>query len=236
MFLLNKADIKRILMSIRNSENENNVNNILGKIDIIPDEKLSLMIKQVGDNEESIKKFFEDKFETQKNNTQDNHILVNEMISYGISDNCIHLHMPVDLHEMISKIGMRKTFDTVKLQMLDAIEKIRQMKNDGFYKFQDKNNIYMISPLLIGHEMQFFNDLDFETNSYKRKDLNNDDFVKENPDAKLAKKIFGTDKNIGTAKISMSIINSKEWQEKRKQKIKEFTNGGITINSDEQYK
>ena len=38
--MLNKNDIKKILMSMRTTQNENQVNNLLGKIDLLPEEKL----------------------------------------------------------------------------------------------------------------------------------------------------------------------------------------------------
>ena len=37
---MNRNEIKRILMSMRNAQNEEKVTNILGKIDLIPEEKL----------------------------------------------------------------------------------------------------------------------------------------------------------------------------------------------------
>ena len=50
MFELNKSDTKRILMSVRTAENEIQVNNILGKLDLLPEEKLQTMITQIGNN------------------------------------------------------------------------------------------------------------------------------------------------------------------------------------------
>ena len=58
---MNKVDVKRILMSIRTSKNESQVNNLLGKIDLLPEEKLQSMVAQIGNDEESIKKYFEGK-------------------------------------------------------------------------------------------------------------------------------------------------------------------------------
>ena len=64
---------------------------------------------------------------------------------------------------------------------------------------------------------------------FKKKDLQNSEFVSQNSEAQLATHIFGTDKTIGTAKISMDIINSSEWQEKRNLQVKEFEKKGIVI-------
>ena len=42
------------------------------------------------------------------------------------------------------------------------------MQNDGFYKFEGKNSIYMISPILVGREMKFLEELDFNTQLYSK--------------------------------------------------------------------
>ena len=40
MFELNKSEIKNILFSMRTAENEEIINNLLGKIDLLSEEKL----------------------------------------------------------------------------------------------------------------------------------------------------------------------------------------------------
>lgn len=233
---MNKNDIKRILMSMRTSENENQVNNLLGKIDLLPEEKLQTMIAQIGDNEESIRKYLEGKLDERNNNGHEEHTPINNMFTYGISGSCVHLHMPVDLHEMMSKKGIKKTVDTVNLYLLDAIERIRKLQNDGFYKFNGKDSIYMISPILVGREMKFLEELDFETHSYRKKELQSEEFVAEHPEAQRAVHIFGRDSNVGTAKIGLDVINSQEWQIKRDKKVKAFEKQGIKLNEDEKAK
>lgn len=233
---MNKVDVKRILMSIRTSKNESQVNNLLGKIDLLPEEKLQSMVAQIGNDEESIKKYFEEKLSQRNNEEHQEHTPINKMFTYGIAENCVHLHMPVDLHEMMKEKGIKKTGDIVNLYLLDAIEKIRNLQNDGFYKFVDKDSIYMISPILMGRTIQFLADLDFETHSYKKKELQNEEFVKESPEAQFATKIFGKDCSLGRAKIGFDTINSEEWQTKRKQKIEEFKEQGIILDEEEQEK
>lgn len=233
---MNKNDIKRILMSMRTAENENQVNNLLGKIDLLPEEKLQTMIAQIGDNEESIRKYLEEKLGERRNNGHEEHTPINNMFTYGLAGSCIHLHMPVDLHEMMSKKGIKKTVDTVNLYLLDAIDRIRKLQNDGFYKFNGKDSIYMISPILVGREMKFLEELDFETHSYKKKELQSEEFVSEHPEAQLAVHIFGRDSNVGTAKIGLDVINSQEWQIKRAKKVKDFEEQGIKLNEDEKAK
>jgi len=199
VLILGKNEVKKILISLRNNDNKNKINNLLGKIDLLPEEKLQQMITQIGDNEESIRKYLQEKLIQTQDNREEKHTPINKMFEYGISGSCIHLHMPLDLHEMISQKGINKTVDTVNLYLLDAIEKIRRLQNESFYKFKGKDSIYMISPILIGKEIKFLEGLDFETHSFRKKELLNEDFVAEHPEAQLAIHIFGPNSNVGTA-------------------------------------
>ena len=63
VLILDKRKVKEILMSLRTKENEAQINNLLGKIDLLPVENLQSMINQIGDDEEYIRKYFEDKLE-----------------------------------------------------------------------------------------------------------------------------------------------------------------------------
>jgi hypothetical protein len=168
---------------------------------LLPEEKLQHMITQIGDDEESIRKYLQEKLIQTQNTRQEKHAPINKMFEYGISGSCIHLHMPVDLHEMMSQKGLKKTFDTVNLYLLDAIERIRKLQSDGFHRFNGKDSIYMISPILVEREMKFLEDLDLETHAYKKKELQSEKFVAEHPEAQLAVHIFGKNNNVGTAKI-----------------------------------
>ena len=87
----------------------------------------------------------------------------------------------------------------------------------------------MISPLLAGRERKFVEDLDFSTRIYKKKELNNEEFLKENIEAKLATDVFGKGKQVGVASIKFDTISSKEWQEKKRQAVKNFESKGITL-------
>lgn len=229
---MNKKEIKGLLMSIRTLDNESAINSLLGKIDLLTDEKIEAMVAQIGNNEESIRTYLQRKLDERQGQRQEEHTPINEMFSYGIAGGSIHLHMPVDLHKMMSEKGISKTVDTVNLQLLDAIERIRKLQNEGHHKFAGKDSIYMISPILIGREMRFLSDLDFKTRTYRKKELQDPKFVSEHPEAQLATHIFGKDSNVGTAIIGLDVINSAEWQEKRKAKVREFEEKGITLDSE----
>lgn len=228
---MQKQDVKNILMSMRTQENSEAVNYLLGRIDMMDEQAIQENLAKVGDSIESVTQFFEQKI-TQKNQTP-NHdqqkYTINSMFTYGVSGNCVHLHLPGDLHGMISEKGMSKTIGTVNLNLLDAIDRLKRLKESGHPKLQGKDSVYMISPILIPKEIKFLEEMDFHTHSYKKKDLKDDEFVANTPEAQLAIHIFGKDNNIGTALISFDTIASQEWQEKKQRKIKEFADKGIVL-------
>ena len=226
---MKKQEIKNILMSMRTQENDTLINNLLGKIDMMDEKSFQTALEKVGNNEEGVRKFFESKLSERHHNQSEEKFPINDMFTYGISGNCIHLHLPGDLHQMLAKKGLSGTINTVNLQLLDAIDKIKQLRGNGFYRFQGKDSIYMISPILIGREMKFLDSMDFQTQLYRKKDLNDDKFIEEHTEARLATQIFGKDKNVGTASIKFKTISSKEWQEKKREKIQEFAKKGITL-------
>ena len=216
-------------MSMRTQENDTLINNLLGKIDMMDEKSFQTALEKVGNNEEGVRKFFESKLSERHHNQSEEKFPINDMFTYGISGNCIHLHLPGDLHQMLAKKGLSGTINTVNLQLLDAIDKIKQLRDNGFYRFQGKDSIYMISPILIGREMKFLDSMDLQTQLYRKKDLNDDKFIEEHTEARLATQIFGKDKNVGTASIKFETISSKEWQEKKREKIQEFAKKGITL-------
>lgn len=226
---MKKQEIKNILISMRTQENDTLVNNLLGKIDMMDEKSLQTALEKIGNNEEGVRNFFENKLSERHHNQSEEKFPINDMFTYGISGNCIHLHLPGNLHQMIAKKGIFGTMDTVNLHLLDAIDKIKQLRDNGFYRFQGKDSIYMISPILIRKEMKFLDSMDFKTQSYRKKDLNDDKFIEEHPEARLATQIFGKDKNVGTASIKFEMISSKEWQNKKNQKIKEFSEKGLSL-------
>ena len=229
---LDKAGVKGILMSMRTPENEAKVNNLLGKIDLMDEAAFAAALEQVGNSEEGVKKLFEDKLAEREENRDEEKFPINDMFTYGISGNCVHLHLPGDLHNMMKEKGMKGTLDTVNLSLLDAINRVAQLKKDGFYKFKGIDSIYMISPILIEREMRFLSEMDFETTSYKKSDLRDPEFIENHPEAKLARHIFGEDRNVGTAVIKIDTVLSDAWQDKKNQKVQEFAENGITLKED----
>ena len=55
----------------------------------------------------------------------------------------------------------------------------------------------MISPILFARELKFLEDLDFKTELYKSKELKDEAFIGEHPEARLAISHFGNNSNKG---------------------------------------
>ena len=152
---MNKEEVKNILISIRTPENEKLVNYLLGEIDVRDEASIEQATAKLGNNEESIKDFFTKKIAERQLNQNEEKYPINDMFTYGIAGDCIHLHLPTDLHESIAKNGISKTIDLVNLHLLDAIDKIKVLKDENFYRFKGKDSIYMISPAVIKREIKF---------------------------------------------------------------------------------
>lgn len=155
------------------------------------------------------------------------------MFTYGIFKKSVHLHLPGDLHDVIAQKGIKNTVDTVNLYLLDALDRLKNLKDNVFYKLNNIENIFMISPLLsVKKELSFLEDLGFQTEYFSIQQLNNPQFIAENKSDKLATKIFGKGKKVGTASINFDTISSPKWQAKKQEKLKEFSEKGITFKKD----
>ena len=227
---MNKQSVKSMLMSMRNAENEAVVNYLLGKIDTMDEAIISAELEKIGNSETNVRQFFERKIAEKIHSRGEEKYPINEMFTYGTSGNCIHLHLPGNLHQMMKDKGITGTVDTVNLHLLDAIDRIHKLKKEGFHRFEGKDSIYMISPILRGKEIEFLQEMEFQTHTYKKSELRNSKFVEEHPEAQLAVHIFGADKNIGSAAIDLNTIGTPEWQAKKQAKIQEYAKKGIVLN------
>lgn len=226
---MKKKEIKNMLIEMRKMENEANVNYLLGKIDMMEEKEIEKITKKFENDTSKIKELLISKLQEIRGRDENEKIPINEMFTYGITGNCVHLHLPADLHKNMNENGIKKTIALVNLYMLDAIERLKEMKNNGYYKFKDKDNIYMISPAMIKSEMKILEDLGFDTRYYKKNDLQNQEFISKNDEAALAKMTFGSDRNVGVASITFDKSNTDEYKEKKDNLIKEINNKGIII-------
>ena len=62
---------------------------MLGKVDLLSEEELQTKLREVGDNEEAVKSFFEKRLKEQQHNQGSEHYPLNEMFTYGITNDCL---------------------------------------------------------------------------------------------------------------------------------------------------
>lgn len=229
---MNKNDVKKLLFSIRTSENTAEVNNILGKIDMMTDEEIENKTKNF--SKEQIEQFFKSKIENRNNS---HFTKVNDFFEYGISGGCVHLHLPGDFHSMFEKLGKVKASAAIAKNLIDAATKINNQRNSGDSKLANCTSLYMISPIFYSPTFypkilrnkdvrdnkkietpifKIFKLMGLETNTYTREELQNSEFVQNNKEAKLAAKNFGTNKDVGAAILSFEKFNSKKFQTRLK--------------------
>lgn len=229
---MNKRDVKNILISMRTHQNETAVNNLLGKIDLMEESRIQEILNQLEDSEEAVREELSKRIVALLRS--DEKYPINSLFTYGISGNSVHLHLP---GIMQIKGGMTKKFNTVNLYLLDAIEKVARLKG----RIPEIEKIYMISPILTFKvkdkatgelkfdELGFLGGLGFDTEQFTAEQLGNQDFLDENPEAVLAKTIFGSDKNVGRASIDISRISTPEWQAKKQEIIELLRKIGISL-------
>lgn len=238
-----KEKIKSVLLKLRNRKNSLVVNFYLGKLDIMEDDEIQNLLEKTGSSEEEIKKFLTTKISMamEKRKHQSKRYPLNEMFYYGITGNCAHLHLvPKDLHPLL-KNGSHYLVCIHNIYLLEAINKIKDMKQHSNDALSEVENVYMISPIFHSptfakeKELDFLQSLMFDVKSYTSEQLKDDEFTKNNYEAKLTKKIFGSEKSVASAILDINTIASDEWQSKKNEKINEYKNQGITLLTTKDY-
>ena len=227
---MKRDDILNILISLINEENRKVVAELINKVNALSDEQIKAILKSIGNSKVSVTAFLKESIEKEleKGKNKD-HRPINKMFTYGISGKTVHLHMPVNLTDVMNSRGLAGAVAVVNLYLIDAIEKLKELKNSGNREFKDKNQIYMISPILIERELGFLEDLEFATKLYSKKDLQSNIYLLENKEAQLAVAIFGNQKNVGTASISFDTLNTEKWNRKKDRKVRELESKGFSL-------
>lgn len=209
----------KVLNSMRTPENENIINQLLDKVKELPPEKIDSIVNEIGATEENIRNYWQKRIHRELHHEATSRKPINQMFTYGITGSTIHLHLPSNLNS-ISLSGLSAKMDQINLYLLDALKKIQELQQTQ--EFEGIKEIYMISPILLKRELVFLEELGFSTTIYSKKELQDEEFVRKNPESQLATSIFGNAKNVGRAKIGLDVINSKEWQDKAEQLSKDL--------------
>ena len=153
----------------------------------------------------------------------------NNLYTYEISDETIFLHMTYDISKVIKKYGASKIRRVLNLQLLDAINALMCLIEQKDKKTENIKNLYMLSPLLYGKtEMNILEQLGFETKSFKKGTLRDEESINNDIEAMNALDCFGKEHNVGRAFIGINTIQSLHYQGEKNQIVKKYSMNGIT--------
>lgn len=204
-----KEEAKQILENMITDDNELVVNNLMVLLNKMSVDNWNELVTKNGINSENINEFLADKILAEK--TRFNPL--NDLISYGISGNTIHIHViPKDAKEFFNHDGLSKA----NLDIIDALDKIKTMlKND---EIKNINNIFAVSPILKIRKLQeMFRNLNFAVS-----ETTNKYFLDKFPAAK----------SVYQAILTRDMIFTEEW-EQNKEKIYEQLKGETSIEKTE---
>ena len=231
---LSKEKIKVILMTLKTEANEEYIKILSEKIDKLDDKKIETILKDVGYTEEAVKKVLEEKINKMLNQTRmEKHLPLNKLFTYGITGSTIHLHLPGNLFKITGEKSPSKAQDKVNLYLIDALEKIKEMKQNGDSRIKGVKNIYMISRLLSREdERKLLFDLGFDTKIHTSDDLKNKEYIEKNPESRLAIHLFGDIKSVGSAIMPLDKVYEKDWEVKKEEVKKNIKSTGISLDDD----
>ncbi|MDD2376971.1 MAG: hypothetical protein PHD15_06290 [Clostridia bacterium] len=240
---ISKEYVQKKIENMINDENKVVLNSFVKLLQSIPDNKWNEFINQHGMTIENLEKVITNKMnvELQKEkskslNVEDekNFKVLNDFISYGISNNTFHLHIiPKDVRDMLNSEGLLR----INIYLIDALDKIKDiLKND---EFKNINTIFAVSPILRLSKLQdMFKELNFDVEQTKHQNLL-DKFLdaKSVYQANLPKEVFFTqewDKNKESIlKETITELNNKKYEHgKFKENLKSLVNNEITIKDD----
>lgn len=234
---MNKKEVKNILLSLTstsNNEEKQKIIFLLGKLDGMSDEEVEKITNNF--DEVKLKEFLKEKISIHSSRTS-YFIKANNLFEYGINGDCVHLHLPGDFHNMFKELGTIKSTAIIAKSLINAVENINTRRNIGDPNLSNCSSIYMISPIFYSPTFypstlrskiirdhinietpifKIFKMLGIETHSYMKEQLQKSDFVNNNPEAQLAIKHFGNEKDVGVASLTFEKFNSKNFQNKLK--------------------
>ena len=224
--------IEKILSELRNDINGVAIDHLTSRIKGMSQEELDMNVQKFGGTEESIKAVLKEKLEQlarREHRGHEPHKPINKLFAYGISESTVHLHMPVQLMQIKGK-GISGKVNTTNRYLIDAMERIVKLKDSGDPRFKNVESFYMISPILLGKELDVLSELDFETEYY---DYRKPNTIENKEEAGFGKRLFPDVNGVGRAKISIEKIKSKEWQDKKDSFVEQLEAKGAIL-EDEQ--
>ena len=194
--------IDKILSDLRNETNGSAIDMLASRIKGMSQEEIDLTVQKLGGSEEAVKKVLEEKINQMARRERmghEPHKPINKLFAYGLSDSTVHLHLPVQLENIKGK-GITGKINTANRYLIDAMDRVLNMKDSGDPRFRNVDSIYMISPILMGKELEVLRGLDFETDFF---DYRHPETITQKEEAGFGKRLFPDAKGVGRAKISL---------------------------------
>ena len=225
---MDKKIIDKILSDLRNETNGSAIDMLASRINGMSQEEIDLTVQKLGGSEEAVKKVLEEKINQMARRERmghEPHKPINKLFSYGVSESTVHLHLPVMLQNIRGK-GISGKINTTNRYLIDALDRIVKMKDSGDPRFRNVDSIYMISPILMGRELEVLKGLDFETESF---DYRHPETITSREEAGFGKRLFPGAKSVGRAKISIERLKQRDWQDKRKDFVEKLEEKGAVL-------
>ena len=204
--MIKKEDAIIVLEGLMNNDNESKVKIYLEKIRQMTDEQWQQFLNSKSiDSIEEIERIANELLARRA----DQEIKpLNDLISYGISGNTIHIHVvPDDLHSMLSSKGMQEG----TRYLIDALEQIKQLIQSEEYGYIE--NVFAVSPIMRRPITDIFERLGFATKTKKMEEVPNDE------DLKYFYEMFkGKGKKLGRAILTREQLLSEEWEQLKNSK------------------
>lgn len=196
-------EFKEYLSSLKNEENSEIIESYLNRFSRLDKSTFEEKIKKIGNTKEEIEANIE---EVLKQKLERRFIPVNSLISYGITDDALHIHLiPESITYMFNKEARKKA----NIEVVDALMQIREkLKLDD--RFSNIKVVEGISPILKSKKIQeIFTQLGFESEEEQRKELTDK---------------FKDSKKVIRVSISTEKLCSDEWLKLAKKKKEELDN------------
>lgn len=199
---MNKTDAVRILESMKDEQNANGINTCIGRINAMNDEEWTKFVKVNDINSEEVLRAQAKSAINKKEQKAYEFKSLNDLISYGINDNTLHIHLiPKDAHGFLNRQGLIHA----EQGLIDALEKIREMlKNNE--NLQNIDNVCAVSGMIHGITARMFSGLGFNVNVIGMEQ------AKDRPELRKFYEMFKDSSRLGIANISRQAILSEEWE------------------------
>lgn len=199
--MIKREDAISVLQGLLTPSNEKKIRIYIEKITRMTDKQWQQFLNEKSINSiEDIEKIVN---ELLARRNDDEKIKLNDLISYGISGNTLHIHVvPSDLHHMLSARGMKEG----KQYLIEALEQIKQiMQSEGHTNIE---KVFAVSPIMRRPITDIFEELGFSTRTI------NMEKAKDDEELQYFYEMFkGKGKKLGRAILTREQIFSDEWEQ-----------------------